>query len=274
MRRCRPLLGTFVEIDGPDEVAIAAGFAAVERVHRLMSAHDPDSEIGALNRSNGARVPLSAGTRFVLDRAQYWARRSGGCFDIVVAGGEALRRGALPRHAGQVVPEAGLDHRALRLDDGGGSLEPGACVDLGGIAKGFAVDSAVEAMRAAGAAAGLVNAGGDLFVFGEPRTVDIVDPRERSPRLAISVCDYAVATSAGIAREGAALDFAHLGGPRGDKISVTVVAPSALDADALTKIAWRDHERLGELLSLCDARAIVLGPESTSFISVDLAVAA
>jgi thiamine biosynthesis lipoprotein len=73
MRRCRPLLGTFVEIDAESEIAIAAGFAAIERVHQLMSAHDPDSELSRVNRSaHRAPVAVSADTAEVIA----WAVRS------------------------------------------------------------------------------------------------------------------------------------------------------------------------------------------------------
>lgn len=273
MRRCRPLLGTFVEIDGADAVVIEAGFAAVERVQRLMSAHDPDSELSRLNRSGGGSVPLLPETLFVLRRAQFWARRSDGRFDVVVAGHHSLRRGAIPLHPGQPVPNAARGYRSLRLEGQRGWLIGDACIDLGGIAKGFAVDAAVEAMRAAGATDGLVNAGGDLFAFGEPREVQLVDPRTRRPRLAIAVRDCAVATSAGLPRGDQELDFGHLGGAA-NQLSVTVVASSALDADALTKIAWRGHPRLTDLLALADARLIAFDGEEISILPNDLAVAA
>ena len=70
IRRCRPLLGTLVEITGDRIEHLEAGFAAIERVHGLMSAHLPDSELSRLNR-DGARapVPLSAWTAAVLARA-------------------------------------------------------------------------------------------------------------------------------------------------------------------------------------------------------------
>jgi len=274
MRRCRPLLGTFVEIDGPNASAIEAGFAAVALVQRLMSAHDPDSEVGRLNRTGvGEAVALSPEMMTVLRRAQFWAARSGGWFDVVAAGRESLRLGAIPRHPGQPLPDPSSDYRSLRLEGGKGWLNSDACINLGGIAKGFAVDCAVTAMRLAGADDGLVNAGGDLFAFGALREVQLVDPRTRRPRLAIAVRDCAVATSAGLPKGNQELDFGHLGGAA-DQLSVTVVAASALDADALTKIAWRGHPRLTDLLALADARLIAFDGEEYSILPNELAVAA
>jgi hypothetical protein len=110
-------------------------------------------------------------------------------------------------------------------------------IDLGGIAKGFAVDRAVEALQKAGAISGIVNAGGDLRVFGEHaqevqirhplypgRTAGMVRLRDRA--LATSARYFAPALFDGRSRQ-----------PLPDEISVTVAARDCLTADALTKIA-------------------------------------
>src|SRR4051794_33210731 len=166
LRRCRPLLGTYVEITADTEQAIDVAFAAIERVHRLMSAHERDTDLSRINRFAHQRpVEVDDWTARVLDRALFWAQRSDGAFDIVRAGKAAMERGLLPRHRDQPEPQA--SHWTC-LDLGGDSVrlkKPG-CVDLGGIAKGFAVDRAVSALRSAGCERGLVNAGGDMRGFG------------------------------------------------------------------------------------------------------------
>src|ERR671933_2863876 len=107
MRRCRPLLGTFVEIEADDGAAIDAGFAAVERVHRLMSAHEPDSDLSRINRfAHVKAVEVHGWTSIVLERALFWARESEGAFDPVAAGKSALEAGLLPPQADQPRPEA------------------------------------------------------------------------------------------------------------------------------------------------------------------------
>jgi thiamine biosynthesis lipoprotein len=197
MRRCRPLLGTFVEIDADRADAIAAGFGAIECVHRLMSAHDPDSDISRINRfAHREPVEVHAWTALVIERALLWSQASCGVFDVVRAGKTALRTGLLPRHADQPLPEAShwtwleLQGRSVRLHRAG-------CIDLGGIAKGFAVDRAVAAMRCAGASGGLVNAGGDLFGFGrEPWAAAVVEPLTRRPAVELELRNEALATSA------------------------------------------------------------------------------
>ncbi|MFL5208457.1 MAG: FAD:protein FMN transferase [Microvirga sp.] len=250
MHRSRPLLGTYVEITADSAEIIAAGFSAVERIHSLMSAHDPDSELGRLNRI-GHREPVevSPETVAVLERAVHWWRLSCGTFDVAAAGTRSLMDGRIPHHLGQPHPAA-KDSSVLLVAGRTVRLTAPACLDLGGIAKGYAVDEAVRAMRRCGAVRGLVNAGGDLLGFGpEPWTISVVDSRTRRPLVEVSLRDEALATSACI--DGST---AHL--PRGTLwSSVTVRAPSACDADALTKIVWAGDGDAGDLLRRAGARA-------------------
>src|SRR5215470_16997689 len=92
LRRARPLLGTFVDIATSGaaaadlEAAIEAAFEAVARVHRLMSFHDPTSDVSRLNREAKTRtVAVDPWTFDVLATAQDLHRRSGGAFDVAVA---------------------------------------------------------------------------------------------------------------------------------------------------------------------------------------------
>ena len=250
MRRCRPLLGTFVELEC-DEAAVAdAAFAAIEQVHCLMSAHDPNSELSQINRSaHRALVEVSEPTAEVLRRATRWASLGEGAFDVVRAGREAVARGALPLHPGQPRPDPAAGWSALHLKGRAVTLDRPACVDLGGIAKGYAVDLAIEAMRRAGATRGLVNAGGDLRGFGKgPWSVAVADPLTRQPLVMIALDNQALATSAGLPCERVGLDFAHLPRSRQRWLSVTVRATNACDADALTKIVWAMGEEAEGLL--------------------------
>lgn len=240
MRRCRPLLGTFVEVESDNADAIDVAFAAIEQIQRLMSAHDPVSELSKVNRSaHRAPMTVSEPTAAVLQRAAHWASLADGAFDIIRAGRQALARGALPIHPGQPLPDPLADWTALRLEGRTVTLDRPACLDVGGIAKGYAVDQAVEAMRRTGATRGLVNAGGDLRSFGsEPWPVAVVDPLTRRPQVMIALDNEALATSAGVPGKGAALAFRHLPSSSGRWLSVSVRAPNACDADALTKVVW------------------------------------
>src|SRR5205814_3495320 len=130
MRRCRQLLGTFVEIDCEKADAIDQAFQAIERVHRLMSAHEPESELSRINRDAHRRpIDVSAETGDVLRRALHWWRLSGGLFDVARAGARALAQGKIPRHAGQPVPET-VDCGSVVLQNRSVRLTAPACLDL------------------------------------------------------------------------------------------------------------------------------------------------
>jgi thiamine biosynthesis lipoprotein len=251
------LLGTFVEISAGREEAIEAAFAAVEQVHRLMSAHEPESNVSRINRFGHLQpVHVHKWTARAIERALFWSKESKGIFDVVRAGKAAMGSGLLPRHPDQPQPVAShwtwleIQGASVRL------LKPG-CIDLGGIAKGFAVDRAVEALKGAGCECGLVNAGGDLRGFGaESWSAAIIDPQTRGPVAEIDLDNEALATSAGLP-SGSALSFVHLGGGNRGWTSVSVLARTACDADALTKIIWSGNEGIAALLAKVGARALV-----------------
>jgi thiamine biosynthesis lipoprotein len=256
--RCRPELGTFVEISGECEEAVEAGFAAISKVHGLMSAHLPESDVSRLNRFGHLNaVEVDSWTVAVIERSLFWSRQSGGAFDIVTAGAAAIETGYLPRHPGQ--PKAqGTSWRCVAAHDTAVSLRIAACIDLGGIAKGFAVDCAVEAMKAAGATSGLVNAGGDIACFGpQPWTIAVADPSTRQPIANVAVANGAIATSS-IQPDGS---DTHLPRRSAELRSATVCAPNAMDADALTKIVLSGSPLTAECLEIAHARAFVVGAD-------------
>lgn len=258
MRRCQPLLGTFVEIDCEDAGAIDVAFDAVARVHRLMSAHEIESDISRINRFGHMRpIEVDDWTARVIERGLFWSRLSNGAFDMVRAGKSAIAKGTIPRHHDQPVPAAGhwtwleIEGRFVRF------LKPG-CIDLGGIAKGFAVDRAINVLRRSGCEYGCVNAGGDLAYFGpEAMTVTLVEPMRRKPAGEIDLLEGAIATSAGLPKDGD-LSFDHLTNKQGRWTSVTVSAESACDADALTKVVWALGHRAAPLLAFAEAQAFAI----------------
>lgn len=254
LRRCRPLLGTYVEVTADGIDAIDAAFDAIALTHRLMSAHEPDSEVSRINRlAHESPVEISDPTREVLERALQWRNLSAGLFDVVEAGARSIEAGRIPQHADQPFPGSAQ----LFLDGNRARFSAPACIDLGGIAKGYAVDRAVAAMRRAGASRGLVNAGGDLFAFGpDPWRVEVVHPQSRQPVAEVDLSNEALATSAMLS-DGSA---AHL--PQcAEWMSVSVRAPNACDADALTKLVWSGHPGLIGLLNAFEAAALGIRPD-------------
>jgi len=217
----------------------------VARTHRLMSVHDADSDLSRLNRAEpGRATTLHPWIRAVLRAALELHTASGGLFDVTA--------GAAPARVG--------DGPGFELLAGGRARRgrPGVTIDLGGIAKGFAVDRAVRVLRSHGATRGLVNAGGDLLAFGAPGAlVAIRDPRKPGRALARVVVENAALASSG--GGAATIVDPRPTAPRPEILGATVTAPSCLLADALTKVVMIAGESAGPLLARYGAAALFLG---------------
>ena len=278
-RRARPLLGTFVEIfvDAPPYGALQAliddAFEDIAKVHALMSFHEPESDVGRLNREAGHRpVTVHAWTFAVLEAALDLYRRSAGTFDITVA--PVLQRlGRLPASPrGAVAPTSEGGRRSIILLDGHRVRfsGPGVAIDLGGIAKGYAVDRALDVLRQGGLAAAHVNAGGDQAAFGgEGSIVHIRDPREPGRLLShVALRDGALASSGGIfdpvvsdrLAATAVIDPAR-GEPATAIAGASVLAPTCMIADALTKPVMLLGEKSGQLLAHYRASALLVAAD-------------
>jgi thiamine biosynthesis lipoprotein len=239
LRRMRPLLGCYVEVGargGDAGRAIEAAFAAIEVAQRRWSFQEPDSELSRLNGSGGERVHLHAHTLRLLCLCRALMHRSGGHFDCTV-GGLLVRAGALPDHGGtRALPRGRADD--IEIGPGWARLRRPLRLTLDGIAKGFAVDLALRALRRGGACAGWINAGGDLRVFGDIALP--VQRRELDGRITPlgNLRNGAIAST----RAGApdAAFGAHVVAPAGHAAACgvwSVLARSAWRADALAKVA-------------------------------------
>lgn len=243
MRRMRPLLGTFVEVglrDADVPQAIEAAFAAIELAQARWSFHDRTSELSHLNNTLGTRVPLSQATLQLLRLALALMRASGGAFDCTI-GGTLVAAGVLPDHGGPA-PLPGGTPADVELGSGWARLRRPVRLTLDGIAKGQAVDLAIHAMRGAGAAAGWVNAGGDMRAFGDLALPVSLREADGSHRPLGRLRDAAMATSAVAGRAGgeSAAFPGHIIGKTGQPPrpgTFTVLARRAWRADALTKVA-------------------------------------
>jgi FAD:protein FMN transferase len=268
IRRCRPCLGTFVEIGAEGAAAaklqraIEDAFAAVTRVHRLMSFHDPRSDLSRMNREAFFRsVTVDPWTWQVLRTAQNFSRESNGVFDTSIAPlltelNHVIRRGYRFDPTGTWRDISLRKKHRVRF-------RRRIAVDLGGIAKGFAVDRAVEALLNAGISSGIVNAGGDLRVFGFTlRSVRVRHPVFPGTAAGLfRVRNYAVATSALYFtpnRDAGRLIDGRTRRAIRDSVSVTVWAPECMTADALTKIVFALRGKAAPLLKRHRAGAILL----------------
>ncbi len=270
--RARPLLGTLVEVRaaapsaGQAERAVNAAFAAIKRVHHLMSFHEPESDVGRLNRIATHRsVRVHAWTHLVLRRASRLHADTGGLFDIAIAP-SLVRGGWLPRPA--VLPAAGGTTADIALSAGNQvRFRRPLLIDLGGIAKGFAVDQAIAALRRSGATNGVVNAGGDLRVFGaQPALVHVRLPESPGTLVSLGhVSNGAVATSAHYfaqrrVRGAWRTPICHPSRRNftTQACSVSVMADECWLADALCKVVWLAGAAAMPLLQKHGARARTL----------------
>jgi thiamine biosynthesis lipoprotein len=279
VRRARPLLGTLVEIvlEGTDEYALhrVAGeaFGAVERVHRLMSFHDRDSDVTRLNRgAHHAPVQVDAATWDVLELAGRVARASAGVFDVTV-GGRMMAQHALPKMT-SVAPDPAACFRDIELLPGRRvAFRRELAIDLGGIAKGYAVDCAVEVLASHEGMAGWVNAGGDLRAFGGIDVpVQIRDPGRPALVGATAVLnDAALATSARYARShglsvSGLILHPHAAPSSRRPLSASVRASTCALADALAKVAYLMKDNAQSVLSGFGASGFLLGQGRLSLI--------
>lgn len=274
--RCRPLLGTLVavRVEGRDrrmlERALSAAFAAVETVHALMSVHDPDSELSRLNRSAvAAPLRVTEHTWRVLQTAARISRASAGRFDVTVA--PTLRRWGYLPDAAVPVRRSSARWWDVRLEAGRQvRFARPLALDLGGIAKGYAVDLALEAAERHGAAFACVNAGGDIGVRGQgAERVWVRHPHAGALIDVGTLADGAIATSSAAAsrrrREGRWVT-PHVD-PRSGRAgaafaAVSVRAPSCMLADALTKVVLAGGDAAA-LLGAFAAQALVVAHDGS-----------
>ena len=259
VERERYLMGTrcSIVLQGDDaaqlEAAATAAFETIAQLEDVASNWRTDSELSQFNATAKAQavVPASSDLFDVLARATAWSQRSNGTFDATV---EPLTRAYDLRGGGRIPPErerlaaAKLVRGAevvLDRDTRTVTLPArGMAFDLGGIAKGWAIDRAVEALRARGIERGLINFGGQVFALGAPVgadawAVEIASPLDRAQGVVtVRLKDRSLATSAASERSlhvgGATINHLidpHTGRPAAAWGSASAIAASATDAD-------------------------------------------
>lgn len=253
------IMGTRVraEIWHTDPAAAAAALAAVmAEMHRIDAAFSPykeDSELSRVNRQAARGWTTVSGELFeLLTRSRRMSELTGGAFDVTYASVGRYydyRAGRRPddEHIRQAL-EA-IDYRYVELDPDGRRVRyahPEVYVDLGGIAKGYAVDRAIALLREAGVGQASVSAGGDSYILGdrrgEPWTVGIRDPRNEEGMVAVlPLLDTAVSTSGDYERffEQDGVRYHHILDPATGRSargswSVTILGPDTTFTDALS----------------------------------------
>jgi thiamine biosynthesis lipoprotein len=273
----RPVMGTFAHIiaiapsSHTANKSIEDAFQQLRIVETLMSYHRDDSELANINRNAfKAPVKVSSQTFEVIQKAIEFSKLSDGAFDITVGPLMDLWRSAaetnsVPTDAKLAEVRAKVGYEKVILDANQMSIRfavEGMKLDLGGIAKGYGIDKAVEAMTNCGSTGGLVDVGGNIRCFGRPPKgkthwlIGLQDPNVKSetqnpkseipidtgkPLLILKFTDAAVATSGHYRRfvliQGKR--YSHIidtkTGSSSDKLaSATIIAKDAITADALS----------------------------------------
>lgn len=260
LSREEAIMGTAVRVElwSPNP---AQGLAAIEavmqemhRIDRTMSPHKPDSELSLINREAARRaVPLSTEMARLIARSIEFSALSDGAFDITYAGVGRLydyRAGIKPSDEALAAARATVGWRHLLLDREQRTLRfarEGMCIDLGGFAKGHAVDNSVAILRRHGIANATVAAGGDSHVMGDrggrPWSIGIRDPRREGGVVAVlPLEDVSISTSGDYERyfEQDGVRHHHVLDPKTGRSpsalrSVTILAADGLTTEALSK---------------------------------------
>jgi thiamine biosynthesis lipoprotein len=225
----------------------------MRRIDNSMSPYIATSELSRLNVDAQRKAFVASDELFaLLQRSQYFSDLTGGAFDITFASVGFLydyRNAIKPDDSRRQEAAALINYHNLILDESGHSVTfstPGVRIDLGGIAKGYAVDRCIQLLQELGIEQALVTAGGDSRMMGDrwgrPWTIGIRDPRDADKMVAvIPLMDEAVSTSGDYQRyfEKDGVRYHHIINPKsGDSArelqSVTIIGPDATTTDALS----------------------------------------
>jgi thiamine biosynthesis lipoprotein len=293
----RTVMGTFartVAVAADPTIArksIEAAFAELENVDNLMSDYKDDSQISRVNRdAYNQPVRVGESTFEVLQRARHFSKLTNGAFDVTVGPLVDLWRTAAeqnrtPTETELATARSKVGYEKLTLDADKMTVRfaaEGMRLDLGGIGKGYAIDKAIEAMQKSGAIGGMVDVGGDVRCFSAPPPgkdtwlIGLQNPAKTkdwlgtgTPLMILKIIDGAVTTS-GDYRRFALIEgkkYSHIlnratGRGTGEPSSVTIIAKTAIDADALaTAVTVLGPEKgLALIETLPDTEAILISP--------------
>jgi thiamine biosynthesis lipoprotein len=262
----RVLMGTFIEVTSPSREAAKIVFAEFERIEKLLSKYMPESEISKLNAAGKLKVSLD--TFYIIKKAKEFWQASDGAFDITVAPlldlwGFTDQRYYVPtaEEIANILKLVGSDKIILNERDNVVEfMTPGMKLDLGGIAKGYALDCAVKKLKTKDLDRCLINAGGQVYAlgdkFGKPWRIGVRNPRSGGVSETLELRKMSVSTSGGyeqfFIQKGKR--YVHIlnpktGFPAESKIlSVTIMAPEGVTADALSTAVFVLGKEKGQKL--------------------------
>jgi thiamine biosynthesis lipoprotein len=262
VRRCKPLLGTFVEItlqgDGQYSDLLHQSemlFAEIGAIEQRMSFFNPDSELSQINRKAFYEpVPISPQMQQLLQFCIRLYLASGGIFDITIAP-TLVQHKKLPGLP--IAVDAQGSSADIELGDGWVKFHRKVLLDLGGVAKGFAIDQAFN--QCDPDCRVLINAGGDLRAsHWQSESIELRMPHDPLRYISVPLKRSAMATSAGYFQSGtSAIVDPNFRAPVVMNDSISVFAHSCMQADALTKVVCL-HTEPSQLLQSFQAEAIAV----------------
>lgn len=247
----------FAEDEKSARSAAVSAFERIAELNAVLSDYDSDSELSRLSRTagQGKAVPVSTDLWRVLERSQALAARTDGAFDITVGPFVNLWRRArrtkeLPAAETLAEMRARVGFKNLRLDEKAHTAEllvPEMRLDVGGIAKGFAVDEALAVLRKRGITRALVGGSGDMAAGDAPPgqpgwriEVAPLDIPGAPPPEIVFLRNSAIATSGDVFQrvEIGGVRYSHIVDPHTglgltDHGLVTILAPNCTTADSL-----------------------------------------
>ncbi len=263
IRREEAIMGTAICVElwcenkTAGEAAIDAVMEEMHRIDRLMSPYKPESELSVINRDAFVRpVSVCPEMMHLMESAAYFSELSDGAFDITYAAVGRLfdyRLRQRPTDAQLAQARLAVGYRNLILDHEAHTVrfgKPGMSIDLGGFAKGHAVDNATKLLRQLGILHANVSAGGDSRVIGDKRgrpwMIGVRDPRAEGQVIALlPLVDTSISTSGDYERyfDEDGVRFHHLIDPATGKSpdsvrSVTILAEDGLTTEAFSKIVF------------------------------------
>lgn len=289
-KESRVMMGTIVEITCQDKYAISAGFEEIKKIEKIADNFDPSSEISRLNQDGHIKASHEL-IEMVRESLKYNSL-SDGAFDItinpvVALWKERIRDGQYEKVDVGLPSEeeikdrlrlAGSDKISINEDESSIAFnEPGMSIDLGAIAKGYAVDKAMARLKERGINSAMVNAGGNIYCLGTKGKrkwrVGIQHPRKPQNLLFTLELENQAAATSGDYQQYFIVDgkrYSHIidpktGYPVNNKvISVTITAPTAAQADGLSTALFVLGKEKGEALAknIAGVKAMIIEEDS------------
>jgi thiamine biosynthesis lipoprotein len=279
------IMGTNVTVElwhedaGQAQELAGAVLDEMRRIDELMSTHKPDSLISRVNRNaTTTPVPVTEELLLLLTLSLEYSELTAGAFDITYASAGQhydYRKGKFPDSEQLAESLPAIDYRHVRLNHADASvsfLRKGVRIDLGGIAKGYAVDRGIGILQQAGIRNALVSAGGDTRVIGKrrdhPWNVGIRDPRRPDKIVSlIPLEDAAISTSGDYERffEKDGVRYHHILNPGTGKSSrgvhsTSIIGQTSINTDALSTSVFVLGVKKGLQLinSIDDTEAVIV----------------